>query len=50
MFGTSRELLAQVWVLGGNAHGAGIEVAYAHHDAAFHHQGSGGKAEFLSTE
>ena len=50
MLWLARELLAQLGVLRGHAHGAGVEVALAHHDAAFHHQRSGGKAEFIRAQ
>jgi len=44
------ELLAQDRVLRGHAHRAGVQVAFAHHDAAFDHQRCSGKAEFVSTQ
>ena len=44
------EALAQLRVLGGDAHRAGVEVADAHHDAAHGHQRRGGEAEFLRPE
>ena len=44
------KLLAQCRVLRGNTHRAGVEVALAHHDAAFHHQRCGGKAKFVCTQ
>ena len=50
MLGLARELLAQRRVLGGHAHGAGVQVAFAHHDAALDHQGSGGETEFIGTQ
>ena len=50
MLGLAAELGAQHRVLCGNTHRAGVEVALAHHDAAFHHQRSGGKAHFIGTQ
>ena len=47
MLGLARKLLAQQGVLGGHAHRAGVEVAFAHHDATFDHQRCGGKTEFI---
>ena len=44
------ELGAQHGVLGRHAHGAGVQVALAHHDAAFHHQRCGSEAEFVRTQ
>ena len=44
------ELGAQDGVLGRYTDRAGIQVALAHHDAALHHQGGGGKAELIGTE
>src|SRR4030095_583718 len=41
------EVLAQRRVLSGDADWAGIQVAYAHHDAARDHERGRGKAEFL---
>ena len=41
---------AQLGVLGGDAHRAGVEVADPHHDAARHHQRGGGEAELLGAE
>ena len=41
---------AQDRILGGDAHGAGIQVALAHHDAAHGDEGHGGKAELLRAE
>ena len=34
MLGLPGETRAQDWVLGGDAHRAGVQVAFAHHDAA----------------
>ena len=47
VLGLSGEAPPQPRVLGGHAHGAGVEVADPHHDTAHHHQGSGGKAVLL---
>ena len=44
------ELLAQLWVLCGHAHGAGVQVALAHHDATLNHQRCSGKAKLVSAE
>ena len=46
----AREAFAQLRVLGGHAHRAGVEVADAHHDAAHRHQRGGSEAEFLGPE
>ena len=48
--GRPREALAQLGVLGGDAHRAGVEVADAHHDAAAHDQRGGGEAVLLGPE
>ena len=48
--GLAVEALAQLGVLGGDAHRAGVEVADPHHDAARHHQRGGGEAELLGPE
>ena len=50
VFRLACELLTQFGILCGNAHGAGVEVTLAHHDAAFHHQRRGGEAELISTQ
>ena len=50
VLGLARELLAQDRVLSGDADRAGVQVAFAHHDAAFNHQRCGGKAEFIGTQ
>ncbi|MCY1376487.1 hypothetical protein D9M69_639780 [compost metagenome] len=49
-FGLAAEAGAQLGVLGGNTHGAGVQVADAHHDAAFNHQRGRGEAKLLATE
>ena len=48
--GLAGESLAQHRVLGGHTDRAGVQVAHPHHDAAGHHQRSGGEAEFLGAE
>ena len=50
MLGLARELLAQRGVLGGDTHGAGVQVAFAHHDAALDHQGRGGEAKLIGSQ
>ena len=50
MFRLSGKLFAQRRVLCCNTDRAGIEVALAHHNAAFNHQRCGGKTEFIRTE
>ena len=50
MLGLAREFLAQIGVLRCNTHRAGIQMAFAHHDAAFHDQRRGGKTEFIRTQ
>ena len=44
------EFFTQLRVLCCHTHWAGIQVAFAHHDAAFHHQGCCGKAKFIRTQ
>ncbi len=46
----AREALAQHRILGGDADRAGVQMALAHHDAAFDDQRRGGEAEFIGTE
>jgi hypothetical protein len=41
---------AEFGVLGGDSGGAGIQMADAHHNTAEGDEGSGGEAEFFSTE
>ena len=48
--GLARELLAQLGVLGGHPHRAGVEVAHPHHHTAHHHQRRGGEAELLGPQ
>ena len=50
VLGLALEFLAQHRILRGHAHRAGIEMAFAHHDAAFDHQRRGGEAEFVRAE
>ena len=44
------KLFAQLGVLRGHTHGAGVQVAFAHHDAAFNHQRCGGETEFIRAQ
>ena len=44
------EAFAEFGVLGGDAHRAGVEVAFAQHNAAVDDEGGGGHAEFLGAE
>ena len=48
--GLARELGAELGVLGGDAHGARVEMADAHHDAAQDHEGSGGEPVLLGAQ
>ena len=50
VFRLSGKLFAQLGVLGGNAEGAGAQMAHAHHTAAHGDQRRGGKAEFLRAQ
>ena len=50
MLGLAGEALAQHRILRGDADRAGVEVALAHHDAAFDHQRRGGETEFVGAE
>src|SRR5487761_118333 len=50
VFGLSLELLAQIRILCGHAHGAGVEVAFAHHDAAHGNERCAGESEFLRSK
>ena len=50
VFGLAGELGAQHRILRGHADRAGVEVALAHHDAAFDHQRRGGEAEFVGAQ
>ena len=48
--GRALEALAQLGVLRGDAHRAGVQVAGAHHDAAHRDQGRGGEAHLIGAE
>ena len=48
--GLPAEALAQLGVLGGDAHRAGVEVADAHHHASRDHQRGGREPELLGAE
>ena len=50
MFRLTGEALAQLGILRRNADRASIQVALAHHDAAFDHQRRGGETEFIGAE
>ena len=50
MLGLAAEELAQLRVLRGHAHRAGVEVALAHHDAAHGDEGARGDAPLLGAE
>ena len=50
VLGRALEALAQHRVLGRHAHGAGVEVAYPHHDAARRDQRRGREAELIGAE
>jgi hypothetical protein len=50
VLGLAGEARAQHRILGGDADRAGVEVALAHHDAAFDDQRRGGEAELVGAE
>jgi hypothetical protein len=50
VLGRTLEALAQHRVLRGDAHRAGVEVAFAHHDAAGGDQRCGGEAELVGPQ
>ena len=50
VLGLALEFPAQHRVLGRDAHRAGVEVAFAHHDAALDDQRRGGEAELVGAE
>ncbi len=50
MFGLAGELLAQLRILGGDTHRAGVQVADPHHDAPQAHQGYRTETEFFGPQ
>ena len=50
MLGLARKLPAQDRVLRCHTNRTGVQVAFAHHDAALNHQRCGGKAKFIGTQ
>ena len=50
VLGVAGEVFPQLRVLRGDAHGAGIQMADAHHDAAERNERRGGEAEFFCAE
>ena len=50
VLGFAGEAFAQFGVLGSDAYGAGVEVAFAHQDTAFCNQGSGSDAPLFGAE
>ena len=48
--GSPVNFCAQLRILRGNTHRAGVQVARAHHHATQGHQRRGGKAEFFGAE
>ncbi len=46
----ARELCPELWILGGDAHRAGVQVADPHHGAAQDYQRRGGEAIFLRAQ
>ena len=50
VFGLAGEFFPQNRVLCGHTHGAGVQVAFAHHDATLDHQGCRRKTKFIGTE
>ena len=50
MFRLAGEFPAQHRILGGDTHRTGIEVTFAHHDAAFHYQWCRRKSEFIRAQ
>src|SRR5579875_602707 len=46
----ARELLTQIRILRGNPNGAGVEMTFAHHDAAHGNQWSGREAKLLCSQ
>ncbi|MPN51411.1 hypothetical protein SDC9_199056 [bioreactor metagenome] len=47
---TSYKSFTQFGILGGYPHGAGVEMAFAHHHAAQYNEGAGGKTVLFGTE
>ena len=50
IFIVSAEVLAQLRVLGGDTDGAGVGVAFSHHDAAQNNQCRGAESKLLGAE
>src|ERR1700761_9482041 len=50
MIRVAGEAFTELGVLCCNAYGAGVQMAFAHHDTAFDDEGGGGQAPFLGTE
>ena len=50
VFGLTREQLAQLGILGGDADRAGVEVALAHHDAALGDERPGAETDLVGSE
>src|SRR5688572_30225496 len=50
VLGFTLKLLSQSRILGRDADRAGVEMAFAHHDAAGGYQRCGGKAEFIGAQ
>ena len=50
VLGATFEVLAQLWVLSGDAHRAGVRVAFAHHHATQHYQRQRAERELIGTE
>ena len=50
IFASSVKTFAQFFVLCCHAHGTGVLMAFAHHDATQHNQRTGGKTEFLGSQ
>ena len=50
VLGVAGEPASQFGILGGHAHGAGVEMADAHHDAAQSHERSGCKTKLLRAQ
>jgi hypothetical protein len=50
VLGLALKLFTQYWILRCYANRAGIEMAFAHHDAAFNDERSGSKTELIRTK